>query len=153
MLRYVLVAMFALSCCPSAAARDMAVVVQKGATLKSVSMPDLVKICKGITSQWPEGHRLTFVTRDPTSPEMKLVLQKVYGMTSAEVNAMIAAVNRRSDHAVILVVASDDAVVKRVESTPGAIGLVDIYSINNKINVIRIDGKLPLEPGYVLHGN
>jgi hypothetical protein len=40
-----------------------------------------------------------------------------------------------------------------VESTPGAIGLVDIYSITGAVQVIKIGGKLPLESGYLLHGN
>jgi hypothetical protein len=30
---------------------------------------------------------------------------------------------------------------------------VDVYSINGGINVLKIGGKLPLEPGYPLHGN
>jgi hypothetical protein len=51
------------------------------------------------------------------------------------------------------VVTSDDAVVKRVEATPGGVGLVDVYSITGGIDVLRVGGKLPLEPGYVLHGN
>jgi hypothetical protein len=30
---------------------------------------------------------------------------------------------------------------------------VDVYSINSRINVLKIDGKLPLEAGYLLRGN
>jgi hypothetical protein len=37
-----------------------------------------------------------------------------------------------------------------VESIPGAVGLVDVYSLNGKVNVLKVDGKLPLEQGYVL---
>jgi hypothetical protein len=40
-----------------------------------------------------------------------------------------------------------------VESLPGAVGLIDIYSITSGVNVVKVNGKLPLEPGYVLHGN
>jgi hypothetical protein len=36
---------------------------------------------------------------------------------------------------------------------PGAVGVVDVYSITGGINVLKIDGKVPLDPGYVLHGN
>jgi hypothetical protein len=39
-----------------------------------------------------------------------------------------------------------------VQTTPGAVGFVDVYSINSGISVIKVDGKSPLEPGYVLHG-
>jgi len=30
---------------------------------------------------------------------------------------------------------------------------VDVYSINSSVAVVKIAGKLPLEPGYLLHGN
>jgi hypothetical protein len=33
------------------------------------------------------------------------------------------------------------------------VGVVDVYSINSSVAVIKIGGKLPLEPGYLLHGN
>ena len=35
----------------------------------------------------------------------------------------------------------------------GAIGAVNVYSINSAVKVLRVDGKLPLEQGYLLHGN
>ena len=31
--------------------------------------------------------------------------------------------------------------------------LVDVYAINSSVDVIKIGGKLPFEPGYPLHGN
>jgi ABC-type phosphate transport system substrate-binding protein len=131
----------------------MALVANKDTPLKSVAMPELVKICKGQTSKWPDGRLVTFVTRDPGSPEMQIVLQKVYGMSANEVNAVIAAANHdRVDRPAIVVVNSDEAVVKKVQSTPGAVGLVDVYSITGGVTVLRIAGKLPLEPGYPLHG-
>ena len=50
-------------------------------------------------------------------------------------------------------VGSDEDLVNQVASLPGAIGVVDVYSINSSVAVIKIAGKLPLEPGYLLHGN
>ena len=50
------------------------------------------------------------------------------------------------------VVSSDDEVLKIVQSNTSAIGLVNVYSINSNVEVLKIDGKLPLEPGYILHG-
>jgi len=85
---------------------------------------------------------------------MKLVLEKIYGIPKSEVSAIIAAANHgRTNHPAIVVVDSDEALVKKVESTPGAVGLVDVYSITGGVTVVRVGGKLPLEPGYVLHGN
>jgi hypothetical protein len=40
-----------------------------------------------------------------------------------------------------------------VDNTPGAVGIVDVYSINSSVKVLRIDGKLPFDVGYALKGN
>ena len=154
-LRFVLwVLALALVCAPSALAKDVALIANKGNSLKGLSFPDLVKICKGQMGHWPNGRPVTLITRSPASPEMRIVLQKVYGMTADEVNQLVASANHgRTDHPAIVVVDSDESVVKKVESTPGGVGLVDVYSITGGIDVLRVGGKLPLEPGYALHGN
>ena len=46
---------------------------------------------------------------------------------------------------------SDEDVLSIVQSTPGAVGLVDVRSVNDKIKVLHVDGKLPLEEGYLSH--
>ena len=42
---------------------------------------------------------------------------------------------------------------RREQLVARAIGVVDVYSINSSVAVVKLAGKLPLEPGYVLHGN
>jgi len=137
-----------------ALAKDLAVVANKANTLNQITLPDLVKICKGQTNRWPDGKPVTFITRNPSSPDMKIVLEKIYGMSKEEVAATIVAANHgRTNHPAIVVVDSDEEVVNKVEAIPGAIGLVDVYSINGGVMVMKLGGKLPLEPGYALHGN
>jgi hypothetical protein len=36
-------------------------------------MPDLVKIFKGQTHRWPKGKPVILFSRNPSTPEMKLV--------------------------------------------------------------------------------
>jgi ABC-type phosphate transport system substrate-binding protein len=139
-----------LACLP-AAAKDLAVVVHKNNATRNVALADLTKICKATTQKWPDGKDVVLVLRDPASPEMRMVLQKVYGMSADEVKSLISGVNQaRKDR--ILVVGSDDAVIKAVQTIPGAVGIVDVYSITSTVNVVKVDGKMPLEPGYALHG-
>jgi hypothetical protein len=134
--------------------KDLALISNKSNEMVAITFPELVKVCKGQMNRWPDGKPVSFITRDPTAPEMKLVLEKVYGMSKDEVKAAIASANHgRADHPAIVVVESDEAVVKKVESTPGAVGLVDVYSISGGVTVLKVGGKLPLEPGYPLHGN
>jgi hypothetical protein len=134
--------------------KDMAVISNKSNNVAAMTWAELVKVCKGQVSRWPDGKPVSFITRDPTAPEMKLVLDKIYGMSKDEVKAVIASANHgRADHPAIIVVESDEAAVKKVGSTPGAVGLVDVYSIGGGVTVVKVSGKLPLEPGYPLHGN
>jgi len=138
----------------AAAGKDLAVIINKSSTVTGLTLADLVKICKGQNSRWPDGKPITFITRNPASPEMKLALEKVYVMSKDDVIGVIAAANHgRTNHPAIVVVDSDEDLVNKVESIPGAIGLVDVYSINGGITVVKLGGRLPLEPGYLLHGN
>jgi ABC-type phosphate transport system substrate-binding protein len=137
-----------------AVSKDMALVSNKTNTVTTVSLAELVKICKGQTNRWPDGRPVTVVIRDPASTEMKLVVEKVYALPKDEVSALITAANHgRVNHPAIVITSSDEDLVKKVESTPGAVGLVDVYSITGGVTVLRVGGKLPLEPGYALHGN
>jgi len=132
----------------------MALIAHKTNATASVAMPELVKICKGQVERWPDGKPVTFIVRDPGASEMRVVLEKVYSMSKSDVFAAIATANHgRGSHPAIIVVDSDDALVDKVETIPGAVGLVDVYSITGGVRVLKVAGKLPLEPGYPLHGN
>ena len=138
----------------SALAKDIALVSNKATHVGDMSLAELVKICKGQTVHWPDGKPVSLVTRDPALPEMKLVVEKVYGAPKEEVMTIIANANHvRVNHPAVIIAESDDAVVKKVEATPGAVGLVDVYAITGGVTVVKINGKLPLEPGYLLHGS
>lgn len=137
-----------------AAARDLAVVSNKGNAVSTLTLPDLVKLCKGQTGHWPDGKSVTFIMRAPSAPEMKMVLEKVYELPEPQLKDLIATANHgRVGHPAIMIVASDEELVNKVASIPGAIGVVDVYAINSSVAVVKIAGKLPLEPGYLLHGN
>jgi ABC-type phosphate transport system substrate-binding protein len=137
-----------------AAARDLAVISNKTNTVEVITLPDLVKVCKAQTNRWPDGKPVIFVMRPPSAPEMKVVLEKIYGMSESELSSLIVTSNHgRANHPAIVIAASDEELLNKVASTPGAVGVVDVYSINSSVAVVKIAGKLPLEPGYLLHGN
>jgi hypothetical protein len=137
-----------------AAARDLALVSNKANTVTAMTVPELVKLCKGQMGRWPDGKPSTFIMRAPSVPAMKMFLEKIYELPETQVTELISAANHgRTNHPAILVVNSDEDLVNKVASIPGAVGVVDVYAINSSVAVIKIAGKLPLEPGYVLHGN
>jgi hypothetical protein len=148
------VLVFVLISASLASARDLALVANKANTDRAVTLADLVKVCKAQTSRWPDGRSITFILRAPSAPEMKVVLEKIYGMSAGDVDGLIVASNQaHPSHPPFVVVTSDEDLVNKVASIPGSVGIVDVYSINSSVAVVKVAGKLPLEPGYLLHGN
>ncbi len=131
-----------------AAIKNIAVVAPAGSKLPDVTLVVLVKLCKGSQKAWPDGRSFTLVLTDPTAPEMQLTMQKLLGTSAGDVKTTITKLNGSRE--VIKVVGTEDDVFRTVAATPGAIGLVDVYSINSSIKVLRVDGKLPFDVGYAL---
>lgn len=137
-----------------AAARDLALISNKANSVSAIAVPELVKVSKGQTTRWPDGKPVTLIMRAPASPEMRMFLEKVYELPEGQVKELIATANHgRMGHPAIMIVDSDEDLVNKVASIPGAVGVVDVYAINSSVAVLKIAGKLPLEPGYLLHGN
>jgi hypothetical protein len=146
-MRKVLFLLFALLLGASlCAAKDIAVVTHKSNPAKTVPLADFVKIAK-TSRKWADGKPLVIVMKDPGTADMKLVNQKIFGMSPEEVKALVAA-----NSAAFKIVNSDAEVISSVSALPNAIGFLDIYSITGAVNVLKIDAKSPLEPGYILHG-
>jgi hypothetical protein len=133
------------------ASKNMAVVVTASSKLSDVSLADLVKLCKGTQKTWPDGKTFTLVMRDPQTPEMRVADEKLFGVEPAEMKALIAKLNE--SRVLVRVVESDDDLLRTVASIPGAAGIVDVYSINSSVKVLRLDNKLPFDIGYPLKGN
>ena len=154
MLRRVLVPFLMAGLLTAAAAKDVALVSNKSNALTEIALADLTKVCKGQTSRWPDGKPVTLIMHEPGSSELRLVEEKLYGVSSDALRDLIAAANHnRADRPAIIVATSDEDIIRKVESMPGAVGLVDVYSITGAVKVVKIGGKLPLEAGYPLHGN
>jgi len=144
--------LFALCCHPAVPAiKNMAVVISAGSKLADVPLAELVKYCKGSAKAWPDGKSFVIVLKSPDLPEMRVALQKLFGGGASEARIAIAKLNETRQGAII--VESDDDLLHAVDTTPGAVGIVDVYSINSSVKVLRVDGKLPFDVGYALKGN
>lgn len=131
--------------------KNMAVVVSAGSKLTDVPLSDLTKLCKGTQKMWPDGKNFTLVMKDPDFPEMHVAAQKLFGAAPGEAKAIIAKLNE--SHVTVKIVESDEDLLRTVGATPGAAGIIDVYSINSSVKVLRVDGKLPFDIGYPLKGN
>lgn len=131
-----------------AAIKNMALVVAADSRLPDLSFAELTKLCKGTQKNWPDGRPFTLVIKDPTMPEMHVPMLKILGASPAESKAAVDKINEA--RVLIKIVPTEEDVFRAVTSIPGAMGIVDVYSINSAVKVLHIDGKLPFDAGYPL---
>jgi hypothetical protein len=135
----------------AAAVKNMAVVISAGSKLADVPLADLVKLCKGTQKTWSDGKSFMLIIKNPEAPEMRVAVQKLFGDTGGDIKGAIAKLNET--RLIVKIVSSDEELLHIVETTPGAVGILDVYSINSSVKVLRVDGKLPFDAGYALKGN
>ncbi|HXW89045.1 MAG TPA: substrate-binding domain-containing protein [Terriglobales bacterium] len=126
-------------------AHHMAVVVNKDNDVGNVSSAYLAKIFRSDVKKWADGQPIALILHSNSVGETETV-QRLIKVSPAEWKALIAA-HRDS----IQIADSDADVLKIVQNTPGAVGLVDVRAVDGTINVVRVDGKLPMESGYLPH--
>jgi ABC-type phosphate transport system substrate-binding protein len=126
-------------------AHHMAVVVDKDNKVQNVTSVHLGKILKGEVKKWPDGKNVVLVLHN-SSPGELTTLRHLSKMTEAELKALLAS---RKDS--VQMAESDADVINAVAATPGALGFVEEHSITDRVSVVRVDGKLPMESGYLPH--
>jgi phosphate transport system substrate-binding protein len=126
-------------------AHHMAVVVDKDNKTQNLTSAHLTRILKGEVKKWPDGRNVVLVLHNSSPGEM-MTLRHLSKMSETDVKALLAS---RKDS--VQTVASDVDVIDAVAATPGAVGFVEEHSINDRVSVVRVDGKLPMESGYLPH--
>lgn len=126
-------------------AHHMAVVVNKDSTVADVSSAHLAKMLLLEDKKWSSGKEVVIVLHSDSVGET-VTLSHLSGMSAKEIKSFVS-LHKDS----FTVVDSDDDVLRFVEENPGALGLVDVRSINDQVRVLKVDGKLPLEAGYLPH--
>jgi ABC-type phosphate transport system substrate-binding protein len=126
-------------------AHHMAVVVSKQGGVKALSSAQLQRIFRVETREWPDGTGIVLVLHRASAGEAA-TLARLNRMTVQEWQKWVANHNDS-----VKLVNSDEEVLTYVQNSPGAIGLVDVRSVNNAVTVVRVDGKVPMEAGYLPH--
>lgn len=142
--RFAVLFVFLLTFLTPCFAHHMAVVVNKDNNVGNVTAVHLAKILRMDVRKWPDGKAIVVVLHKDSAGEAE-TLERLVKISAAELKSLIAA------HKDIVVADSDADVLKIIQSIPGAIGFVDVRSVDNTINVVRVDGKLPMESGYLPH--
>jgi len=136
---------FLCACLTPCFAHHTAVVVNKENAIENVTSAHLAKIVRQEVRKWPDGKNIVLVLHKDSVGEAE-TLERLNKMSAAEWKAYLAA---HKDS--IIFVDTDADVLREVQADPGAIGLIDVHSIDNSVNVVHVDGKLPMEFGYLPH--
>ena len=126
-------------------AHHTAVIVNKDNGVDNVTSVHLTKIIRGEIKQWPNGRSIVLVLHRDSAGERE-ALEHLNKMSPSEWNGFLL-----SHKESIVFVDTDADVLKEVQSEAGAVGLIEVHSIDNSVNVVRVDGKLPMELGYLPH--
>jgi ABC-type phosphate transport system substrate-binding protein len=126
-------------------AHHTAVIVNKQNTVENVTSAQLTKIIRGEIKKWPDGKNIILVLHKDSVGERE-ALEHLNKMSASEWRTFVAA-HRES----IILLDTDAEVLKAVQAEPGALGLVEVHSIDSSVNVIHVDGRLPMELGYLPH--
>ena len=139
------VALLAIMSAVPCFAHHMAVVVSKQNGVTALSSAQLSRIFLVETKKWVDGKSIQVVLHRASNGEA-ITLQRLNKMSGQQWRNWIAG-HKTS----LTLVDSDEEVLNFVENTPGAVGLVDVRSVNDHVNIVRVDGKVPMEEGYLPH--
>src|SRR5215468_7713654 len=106
-------------------AHHTAVVVNKQNVVENVTSAQLVKIIRGEVKKWPDGTNIILVLHKDSVGERE-ALERLNKMSASEWRTFIA-----SHREAIIFVDTDAEVLKAVQVEPGALGLIEVRSIDN----------------------
>jgi ABC-type phosphate transport system substrate-binding protein len=133
------------------ASNDIAVVVNANNPFNTLTSEDLRKILLGERRFWKGNVQVALILRQEGVPERDRVLQDILKMSNADFERIWQAKMFRGEASALpLAVPSNGMVSEYVADTPGAISFVVGKNLPPDLKVLKIDGKLPGEPGYLI---
>jgi ABC-type phosphate transport system substrate-binding protein len=132
-------------------APDVAVIVHPEVPVDNLSLADLRRILLGDRSFWSSGVRITLLIHAPQAHERDVAIGTVCQMTEAQFRThWIAKVFRAESQSGPKIVYSAAMALDEVSRIPGAISFVEAPVTATNVKVLKIDGRLPGQPGYRL---
>jgi ABC-type phosphate transport system substrate-binding protein len=130
---------------------DIAVVVHPDTPINNLSMAEVRKVFLGDRQYWSTNVPVVLLIRAPVARERDVVLKRIYQMSDAQFKQYwIAKIFRAESASAPKVVYSNDMANELVSAIPGAIAFIDAREVRPGAKIVRVEGKLPGEPGYQL---
>jgi ABC-type phosphate transport system substrate-binding protein len=135
----------------TAARQAVAIVVNPRSTISNLSFAELRRIFLGQQQFWPDRSKITLLVRAPVALERAVVLDRIYRMDEDQFRQYwIGKMFRAEVAGGPKIVYSSDMAINLVGAIPGSITFVLASAVTASSRVLRIDGKLPSDPGYPL---
>ena len=119
--------------------RGIAVIMSESSTVSFLSNEKLALIFKRKRNFWDNGERIQPVNLPPAHPLRRAFSQQVFGRSPEELDDYW---RDMYFHGVLppFVLASEEAVIRFVATTPGAIGYVSACALDHRVTVVlRLD--------------
>jgi hypothetical protein len=148
----VLMALVGLSPRPVRAGNDavLAVIVSPSSKLNNISVSDLRRVFQSERLTDPDGNRLIALNHPPKTVDRVGFDQVVLRMDPEAVGRFWIDRKIRGGSGPPRTVESLATLRRVVEKLPGAIGYLRPNQLSNEVRAIRVEGKLPEDPGYQL---
>ena len=132
-------------------ANPVAIVVSSDVPVDDLSFPEIRKLFLGERQFWNPKMRVVLLMRAPVAPERDVVLRTIYQMTEAQFRQYwISKVFRAEMTSGPKIVYSTEMASELVAAISGAVAFLEVGQIPKGMKVLKIDGKLPGDKGYVL---
>ena len=130
---------------------DVAVVVNSTVPVGEMSFTELRRVFLGERQFWSSNLRISLLLHAPAARERDVLLKTVYEMSEAQLRQhWIGKVFRAEAASAPQMFFSEEEIVQALATIPGSIAAVDATRLPRGLRVLKIDGRLPGEPGYRL---
>jgi hypothetical protein len=100
---------------------------------------------------WTSNLRVTLLLRAPVAREREVILRVIYHMNEAEFRQFwISKLFRAEAVSGPKLVYSNETATELVSVLPGSVAFVEASQVPKGLKILKIDGKLPGQPGYPL---
>jgi hypothetical protein len=128
----------------------LAVIVAPASKLTNIAFDDLKHVFQGERRENADGTRWIALNQPPRTPDRVGFDRIVLGMDAEAVGRFWIQRKIQRGHGPPRTVTSLATLRRVVEKLPGAIGYIRPAQLGSQVRAIRIDGKLPEDPGYAL---
>lgn len=128
---------------------DLAIIVNRSNSLSNLTVAELRRVYRGERQYWPGNTPVLLLMRPQGSREREVILRVVFEMSEERyTHYWVAKVMRADISDPPTALYSHGIMQEGVKGNSGAIGYVFQSDLRDGVKVLRVNGRLPGEPGY-----